>query len=198
MQAPIQKTRTFRRVCVSSSSFSVSSFSYSSSAICLPFEPKSFNAVLSSSFVILIFPLFHGVKVKPVLSRLGAQFFVVPDFPTKADTNTLMNAKDFVVLTVVPLPRDQLAFAVRKPLAKTANSRVITDVGVSFVHDVVGIRIDTNATNSHVEAIGGVTPQPANPSPVRLPLARPRVPFPAMTITIEGIERRLKPPKPLG
>ena len=110
---------------------------------------------------------FHRVKVKPVLGWLVIELLFAPNLPTKSDSHAFVNTENVVVLTVVPLPCNQLSVSISKPLAFARNARVISDIGVSFIHDLISIGIDFDAANPHVEAISGVSPEPTNPSPVR-------------------------------
>lgn len=141
---------------------------------------------------------FHGVKVKPILSWLVIELLFTPNLPAEANTHAFMNAQDFVVLAVVPLPRDHFAASVRKPLALTRNACVVADVGVTFVDNLIGIGIDFDAAHAHIKTVCSVAPKPCHAPFVRAPSVSARVPLPAMVVPVKAVKRRLEPPQPIG
>lgn len=86
--------------------------------------------------------------------------------------------KKVVVLDVHPLPRNQFAFSVSKPLALTTFPFFIANVGVAFIHDLICVWLDFDTAHPHIKAVGGIAPKPRNTSLIRRPLASPRVSLP--------------------
>ena len=118
------------------------------------------------------------------MRRLASELFVVPDFPTEADSDALMNPENFVVLTVVPLPSDQLAFTVRKPLALSADTCVVSNIGVTFVDNLISIGIDFDTANTHIKTVCRIAPKPSYSALIRTPRISARMPLPAVVIPV--------------
>lgn len=93
------------------------------------------------------------VKVEPILSRLVVELLFAPDFPAETDSHAFVNTENFVMFDVVPLPCDKLAAVVCVPSALSANAGVVANVGIANVGNLIGIGIDFDATDTHIEAI---------------------------------------------
>ena len=104
--------------------------------------------------------------------------------------------KKVVVLDVHPLPRNRLTLSVSNPHTLATYARIVPDIWVSFVDNLVAVGVDFDTTDTHIKAVGGISPEPRNTSLIRRPLARAGVAFQRAFVSVKRIEWRLKPPEP--